>query len=501
MNKNFRLAIMLIFSLGLFMPKLCAQEELPFKDEEATISMDLRDANLKDVLKVFSMQSGLNFIAEGSLQDKKVTLYLDKVPIRDALEKVFQANNLAFDLDKTANIVLVKDLGKPMVETITKVFYLKYATVSSSALEAEKKTASITSVLPDSGIAGVIRKLLSSDGTLVEDSRTNSLVITDTPARMERITQTIAALDVPAPQVMLEVEILDVNKSITENIGFQYSKSPFTATLQGAYAPIGFPFQNWSHMFNNPIPGTPNTPATMTGSTLGTVGVNAASAYTVTMDYLMSQTDTKILARPKLLTLNNQTAEIQITSNEAIGVLSAISASSGGNVTSATADRSPAGVSLRVTPQINMETGEVTMFILPDVSSNGDKITLQSGGENYDFINPAKSATKSIVRIKDGDTVVIGGLIHKEKSQTISKLPFLGDIPVVGALFRHKGIPATKDRELLIFITPHIIKDKSTELAQTKKLMLPEREQGTLTGVVRQSVINSYLNTFERKAR
>jgi type II secretory pathway component GspD/PulD (secretin) len=223
---------------------------------------------------------------------------------------------------------------------------------------------------------------------------------------------------------------------------------------------------------------------------------------TLTMDYLRTLTDTKFLARPKLLTLNNETAEIRIATNESIGVKTTTT-SAGGQTgsTTAEAERTETGVILRVTPQVNPETGEITMFIYPKVAEATGGSTITSGSNTYVFRDPEERSTKSTVRVKDGETVVIGGLIRNEFLQVEKKLPILGDIPLLGMLFRHKGGTSdkNKERELLVFITPHIIKDKNIELAQAGTTKLPEREQSTATGSNRNLTISASLNNFEKK--
>ena len=113
--------------------------------------------------------------------------------------------------------------------------------------------------------------------------------------------------------------------------------------------------------------------------------------------------------------------------------------------------------------------------------------------------DPEERTTKSIVRIRDNETVVIGGLIRNDLSQTESRIPVLSSIPILGALFKHKDVDANRERELIVFITPHIIKDRAIELAQTKKVSLPEREQSAFSGIDRNAIIEANLNTFERK--
>lgn len=504
MNKNFRLLILVFISfLSLFVFRLDAEEEPVLSNPDATISMDFKDANIKDILKVLSIQSGLNFIASESVQDRKITLYLDKVPLEQAMNKLFKANNLSYELDKNSNIFIVKDWGAPVIETETKVFYLKYATVSSSSLETEKsnyltsETSSGDSASGSSentieqekeaGITKIIRKILSSNGSVLEDYRTNSLIVTDVPSRMAVVTQTIAALDVPVSQVMLEVEMLDVNKNITERLGIKYGTTPFTAILTGGSIATGYPFGSWGKTFFSDT------------TSRGSLAINSGTnTYQATMDFIKTQADTKFLARPKLLTLNNQTAEIKITKQESIGVTTTTEATSG--TTSATPERSETGISLRVTPQINPETGEITMFIFPRVGEASTGGSFTSDGKSFQFRDPEERSTKSIVRIKDGDTVIIGGLIRNKNSNTITKMPFLGDIPLLGGLFRHKNNDENSERELLVFITPHIIKDSNSAIAQAKRIVLPEREQGIAVTprVGRQTAISTSLSAFEK---
>lgn len=522
MKKTFRLTVVIsILSLCLFTPKLNADIKPTFPDQEPEISMDFQDANLKDILKVFSIQAGLNFIASEAVQDRKITLYLDKVPLRMAMDKLFKANNLSYELDQDANIFVVKDWGKLQVETVTRVFYLQYATVSSSSLKEEMSnqirsaTISFTTgssgtggtsttstgsgggggkwkIEDDTGITTAVKKLLSGVGSVIEDFRTNSLVVTDTPSRMAVITQVIAALDVPAPQVILEVEMLDVSRNTVDKLGFNYGTTPFTAVLTGASAATGFPFQSWGKLMS---PGS------------GSLAINAGTNnYTITLDFLRSQTDTKFLARPKLLTLNNETAEIRIATSESIGVTTSVTSVEGTGTTTQEPERVETGVILRVTPQINVERGEITMFIYPKVAEAVAGNSFTSAGSNFQFRDPEERSTKSIVRVKDGETVVIGGLIRNELLVQKTQIPILGDLPLIGSLFRHKGGTSSspdknKQRELLIFITPHIIKDTADiKLAQTKKVMLPEREQNTTSaGGSRELAINSSLNSFEKK--
>jgi type IV pilus assembly protein PilQ len=503
---------------------LNADSKSELLEEEPTISLDLQDANLKDLLKIFSIQSGLNFIASEGVQDRKITLYLDQVPLKKAMDKLFKANNLAYELEKDANIFIVKDLGKLQIETLTKVFYLKYASVSSSSLRQEMGNIISCGAASSAGgsgrlqaesevgITNAVKKLLSDAGSVIEDFRTNSLIVTDTPMRMEVISQVIASLDVPAPQVLLEVEMLDVSKDAVDQLGVNWPTSLLSLDVTGARI-TNFPF------FGNKANKQAFTfDELTTPSGNWTIGAGAAGSHFIpsvfsvinanlTLDFFRSQSDTKFLARPRILTLNNETAEIRIATNESIGIKQTSSGPSGGIATSSVeAERTETGVILRVTPQINTQTGEITMVIYPKVAEAVAGSQFIADDNIFQFRDPEERSTKSVVRVKDGETVVLGGLIRQEITRQETKLPFFGDIPIIGFFFRHTGGTSSnpdknRERELLVFITPHIIKDLDMRLAQKQEITPPEREQNTLSGGSRESQINATLNSFDKKKR
>ncbi|MFA5090981.1 MAG: secretin N-terminal domain-containing protein [Candidatus Omnitrophota bacterium] len=504
MKNNFILILSILISL-LFTPGLDAGQELPFPDLEATISMDFQDAGLRDILKIFSIQSGLNFIASQAVQDRKVTLYLDNVPIKEAMDKLFKANNLSYEMDKDASIFIVKDFGAPQIETVTRVFYLKYATVTTSSMKEQmsnelsgttsssssssstSSTAGKWKTEDSSGITEAVKKLVSTNGSVIEDYRTNSLIVTDIPSRMPIIAQTIALLDVAIPQVLIEVEMLDVSKNVVDKMGFEFGNNPFTLLLPGSISKRG-----GQYFFGDAaLKGA----TAITSATAGTIAFG--SVYAAKLDLLRTQTDTRYLARPRLLTLNNETAEIKITSSESVGVKTTTEAST--SSTSAEAERAETGVSLRVTPQVNLETKEITMFIYPQVSEAVQGNTLTSANAQYQYRDPETRSTKSVVKVKDGETVVLGGLIRNELTEVDKKVPILGDIPLLGLMFRHKDKTKDKERELLIFITPHIVKDSGVEFAQAKRVPLTGgREQNAAAVFDRRVAINSSLNNFEK---
>ncbi|NQU19001.1 hypothetical protein HQ550_02480 [bacterium] len=460
-NKSFLsffliLVFFLLFSIFSFPDSALAglSEDLIAQESWKKISLDLERASLINVLKVFSQQSGLNFIAAQEVANLPVTLYMENVPIRAALDKILDSYELTYELDEGSNIFVVKELIKPEeIKTITRVYALQYARINSSPLNSESSVSTSGSSLVDA-----LNDTISSEGRISEDSRTNSLIITDLPMRFESIEEMIRKLDVPIPQVVIEVEFIDTTKSLLDTLGMQWSGSLYTLTLASRDG-LAFPFQSWKNRDE------------VTQITTGAVSVPADSV-SATLQLLMTDTDTRVLARPKILTLSNETAEIKITGEEAVGTVTTVDES--GN-TNTSAERYEVGVSLRVTPSVNASTGEITMVIEPTVSSV--EASNLSG-----YFDPQERSAKVTVSVNNGETVIIGGLVRKDISDVRTKMPILGDIPLIGALFRHKSVN-DQDRELLVFITPRIVKSGGVDLAKStarevyNKDILNQREQ------------------------
>lgn len=510
-KKQFLTGILALTVLAVF-PAVSGHAEFDFyandliaKAAYKKISMDFQDASLKTVLKIFSEQSGLNFIAAQNVQDRPVTLFLQDVPLEEALKKIMAANNLTYELDPASNIFVVKEWGRPAVETMTKIFTLKYTRLQGSRLstaidqgasDAESADAgsgssgssggssSSTSSSGGSATAGSggiedsVKAVLTTNGKVTTDLRTNSLVVTDIPSQFAIIEKLIALLDTPTPQILIEVEMLDVSKSTIDEVGIDTTAS--LMKLTGASTQTKFP--------NFMADGDVISPSQFTYGTLG------ADVFSAVLDMLTTDSRTKFLARPRILTLSNETAFIKITTNEAIGQ-NTVTASSEGTATSTVeAERVETGVSLKVTPQVDMDTGIVTMFVQPSVAEAKTGATFN----DTTYKDPEIRTSASTLRVKSGETVVVGGLIRNVEEVTQKKIPFAGDIPILGALFRHKDSTVT-ERELIVFITPHILDYKdAVTLAKGGTIGQPvssSREQET--PVARREEVDNMLERWD----
>jgi type IV pilus secretin PilQ/predicted competence protein len=472
-------------------------------NDATQISMDFKSVPLKDVLKVLSQQSGLNFVTSSEVDDQLINLYLDEVTVQEALDTLMDSKGLSYDRKPGSNIYVVSralspDLGgvagrelrdfadpdaeEPAPESpfndklVTKVFQLRYKRLSTSAIDiggqavagelsaadtlgddgASTSAGGVTNsestddVTTKRGIDAIVGNLLSDDGKLSLDLSTNSIVVTDYPEVVSHIRQVIQLIDIPSRQVMLEVVILEVKTTLLEDLGVEWgSTNGALGTFTGGSRSVAFPFQE--SLFNSFDAFT----GAKSALTLGTLN---AATFTATLHFLLDKSDTKILARPRILTLNNEAAILKLVTDTSVAKVSEQSASEGVSVTTSdTAERTETGISLKMTPQINVNDS-IELYLEPSITTVSASTFFSS-----DFLDPTKRSIRTTVRVNDHETLVIGGIIDTDKSVVVRKIPILGDIPLIGGAFKYiDGSDA--DRELLIFITPHIVEDPDAKL-------------------------------------
>lgn len=455
---------------------------------EDKISMDFENADLKSVLKAFSMQTGINFIASDVIENKKITVFLSGVPIGLALASILEANGLLYEMQGD-NMYLIKPSGKTPIRTITKIFKLNYLQVSvmSSSGDPTAGSGNITFIgsgstvaapsapaspggAANSNIINVVQSLMTPYGKIVADTRNNSLVITDSPNVFSAIEETLKKLDVEPVQVMITAEIIETSTTALKRIGLEYGgeDSIITATYTAPTLPTTLPVTN---SFTNSTYGK-NLLGAAADFKYGTLSLGTTQ---VVLKLLATDTDTKYLSRPRIMTLNNETAIIRVSANTAIGINETIATTPGTNTQ--TAERAETGVILKVTPQVN-NSGDIFMRLEPSVSR---AVQSQLSTKFYD---PSYRSSACTLMVRDLETVVVSGLIQKNLTRTVRKVPILGDIPVIGEAFK-SNYDKVEDTEVIIFITPHIIKKRDAEYVTPTQMT--EREyimQKTLSGYI-----------------
>ncbi|MFH1479617.1 MAG: secretin N-terminal domain-containing protein [Candidatus Omnitrophota bacterium] len=470
MKKTIRLSIAIIFTIFMSSPSMAAEGGYDMAGKAGAglrnpISMDFQNANLKTVLKIFSQQSGLNFVASQNIKDRTVTIYFDNVTVEDALNHIMQANRLEYDMAPGSNIFIVKESGKPTIETVTKIYELQFAQLATLSESDQDTEAEIVSVIKD---------LLTENGKIIADKRSNSLIIKDVPSQFEIVESVLSKIDIRTPQVMIEAEIIETTTSVTDQLGLNWS---------GSFGIYAGPDLNtrW------PLKG-----ALIDKDLITSNGTMKFSGTGFTLSALLSNSDTRILARPKVLTMNNEEALIELTSETAVASVTSTT-NTGGDTTSVTstgAERISTGITLKVTPQINKD-GYITMNIEPEVIVPVLSKFFAGSGDDQKFVDPQTRSAKTTVRVKDGETIIIGGLISKEDTYGYEKIPFLGDIPFIGHAFRYKA-DETSDKELLVFITPRVVKELPEILGR-----ITGREQDKPEAIAREKEITGLLDLLE----
>lgn len=420
---------------------------------EKLISLDFQDVALKQILKIFSQQAGMNFVASESIQDKKVTLFMDKVSIEDALNTILAANGFILEKQPKTNIFMVKAADVLSIPLQTKIYKLNYATVSGAGI-AEGES--------EGGIEDVIKDLISVNGKLIIDSRTNSLIVTDAPSVLTKIEGVLKELDVKTLQVMISAEIMEVSVDTLKRLGVEWGNTNGQLmTYSGGVHATFWPFK--PSLFKG---------ATET-NTMGNANFNTFSAI---VQAIKTDSTTQYLARPRLLTLNNRTAEMKITKNAAVSSQTVTVSQGGAPQTTTSLERYEVGTMLKVTPHINKDD-YITLTIEPEVS----RVKASSFGTgNYD---PLKRSSKTSIMAKDGETIVIAGLISREDSDSNRKVPILGELPFVGSAFNSDS-KQRSDTEILIFITTQIIKEEGAAFVAAMKQELGLDTLGSRKGEI-----------------
>lgn len=418
------------------------------------IDIDMMDANVRDVLRLLAEISNLNIVASDDVAGK-ISLRLKNVPWDQAFDIILQTRGLGSI--KEGNIVRVAPAAKIRQEKETLLASRK-AQQKLEDLEIEFVPVNYASATE---LVTQIQDVLTDRGSVSSDSRTNTLIVKDVRDGIDAVLNLVKKLDTPIPQVLIEARIVEATSSFARDLGIQWgvdyqTGGKVSTNTFGSTTTAG---QAVAATTTAPVFGAAagaqnfavNLPATGTAGTLGALGFilgNAGSSPLV-LDLRLSAGETegrlKTISRPRITTMDNKEAKIEQGESIPFETTSA----SGTSTTFIDAN-----LSLTVTPHITPD-GSVLMKIKASRNSIGTFRT--SSGEPS--INKKESSTEVLVR--DGETTVIGGIVISDKNNTERGIPVLKDIPLLGWIFKNRSISDTQT-ELLIFITPTILKEKIT---------------------------------------
>lgn len=429
MQLIFLLAVFCIYTLGL------AQEEIPQNPESEPaaspetaknlLTLDLKDVDLKDALKIISQASGRNIVMDNDVK-AAVTITLKDVDWQTALDNMLKTNQLTYRFDEDIIRVMTLETVKQEIETLplgTKVITLNFA----KAQDLQQS----------------LGKMISTRGNIQTNVNTNALIVTDSPEILAKIDDLANNLDVRTPQVVIEALIMSVKLTDTGRFGLD-----FTASHK----------ENAQRGLNRTITQALKASSTIMDITYGKT-ILPDFNLTAQLNFFAEDKRVKILANPRVLTLDNLPAHIEII--EQVPYTSVTQSTESSSAISTTAFKD-VGIKLDVTPHITKDK-----FVSLSVKAEQSFVAAFVGTDNQPSIDSRKVDTNFM--LKNGESVVIGGLRKKDNTTTVTKVPILGDIPFLGRVFK-KEVKEVVNTELLIFITPHIMEDSLITVREEDKL-------------------------------
>ncbi|MFH0732267.1 MAG: secretin N-terminal domain-containing protein [Candidatus Omnitrophota bacterium] len=482
----------LVFALAISIVFSCPG--VSFLQEGNKISLDIKGMDILDVLKILSMRSDLNIIAGKNVRGN-VTMFLKDVDIWDAFEIILAANELAYE--KQGNIINVmtqRDYEliygeKYRDKKIAKTVKLKYARVEDVAAALSQIKTNIGKVVPDEPSRSVVlmdipskveemeKIILSLDapmitkvyklqyakaedmkdkitemltknvGSLRIDERTNKIAITDIEKKIEEFDKVLIAFDERHKEVEIEAMILELslNDEYRAGIDWDVAFQQLGGFLNKTLGDHAFSF-NFSQ-------------ALTTGVTYG-IGDFGRKGFQAVLQFLEHYGSTRILSNPRITVVNNEEAKILVGTNQPY-VTQTLSQGETTTEKAYNVTFLDLGVKLTVTPTIN-DDGFITMKVKPEVSSSSDALEYGEDADSIPIVDT--STTETTVMVKDKNTIMLSGLIQKRDEFEEEKVPLLGNIPILGALFKStsRGNASTTSnqperKEIIIFLTPHII--------------------------------------------
>jgi general secretion pathway protein D len=378
------------------------------------LSIEFRDASLKQVFEVISRRSGLNFLFDKDVKtDQRTSIFLKNSTVEAAIYYLLVSNQLEQQIMDGNTILIYPNIAtklKEYQEMTVKTFFLA---------NAEAKT-----------VANTLKTILKSRDVVV-DEKLNLLIVRDSPEAIKLATRLVALQDVAEPEVMLDVEILEIKRSRLMDLGIAWPAS------------LGFePLQLSS--------GGALSIDELRGLNSGNIGVKGVSAV---INANKTDGDSNTLANPRIRVRNKEKAKVVI-GDKVPNITTIITPGTSGGFASESINYVDVGLTLNVEPTIYLNN-EVAIRISLEVSNLVDSITTKSGSVAYRI--GTRSAT-TMLQLKDGENQVLAGLINNEDRTSGSKVPGVGDLPILGRLFGSTR-DQTDKTEIVLSITPHLVRN------------------------------------------
>jgi len=413
-KKKFIVISLIVLIMNLFSVNVMA-ETLPGADTK--VNLNLTGVSLRDAFRALAEVAEMNIITDNSVQGN-VTINLQDITFLEAVELLAKTNGLSYRI--VGNTVLVAPpsrLKAGFSEKVTRVFKLK----NSEPAEVKESL-----------------NLLVKDSAIRVDDRTKSLVVTAYKSQLPQIKKVINKLDQSKKQIVLQARIEEISRNELEELGISW---------------------DFGNLNLDPKQITDKSTSNDDFNNIIEVG-STELGYKAVMNLLESNGNATLLANPQIATIDGEEATIEIGDEVPI-------------VTTVTTDKETTdkvefkniGINLKITPRVT-NSNEIVVKVNPKVSTITGYVTTTEN--KYPQISTREA--KTMIRVQDGKTIAIGGLIKDEEIENLTKVPLLGDIPIFGKLFQNKKVDLAK-RELVIFITPKIISDGEEAIVERESLV------------------------------
>lgn len=413
------------------------------------VSLNFQNIKTRSLLQLLAKTSGLNFIISENVKGN-MTLHLKNVPWKQALDIILKANGL--DSRRYGDVILIapiQELAENEINALTaRQRVQQLAPLHSEILRLNYANANDIAVL----LRGEGSSILSARGQVGVDSRTNSLWIRDLKSNIKEIKYFVGILDIPAQQVLIEARLVSIEKKFTRDIGVRFGvsrKGRLSHKLLKPDGGVDTSIKGLNDVNNRLIFDIPSTLENAASLALSLVRLGSKNFLDLELSALEKENHAETISTPRLITSNQKEAIIE--EGEEIPYLTA--SSSGAT----SVEFKKAVLSLKITPQITPDRNIVLQLRVTQ-DSRGEQIKVN----NSNSLLPPAINTKEVqsqVFLRNGQTVVIGGIYHRFNRNEVQRVPFFGDLPIVGALFR-QTTRVHDQKELLVFITPRIIDRK-----------------------------------------
>jgi general secretion pathway protein D len=378
------------------------------------ITINFKNTNIKDVFEFLSKLSGINILFDEEVKAQPVTVFVKDVSFQYALNLLLSTNKLFMKKISADTIIIIPKTKSKMdqyQDLMVKTFYLNNA--------------------KSKDIVNLLRSMLDTKKVYVNEPL-NSITVRDTPEKIKLVDKVIAANDLKEAEVILDVEILEISRSKTLKYGWNFSPGlSASASLEGeSSSTSGISLADLRNSKSNIMLSLPS----------------------LVMNLIKQDSDAQTLANPRVRVLNNKQAKFHIGERIPIQT-STIQATTVSQVTS-TFEYKDVGIKLNIEPTVHLNN-TVSLKMTMEISSLGDALDFGTSGKQYKF---GTRNTDTVINLRDGETVIIGGLIKDEERKSKIKIPILGDIPILGKLFSSSDNDTIKT-DILMSITPNIVRN------------------------------------------